>query len=221
MARILVINPNASVAVTQAIDAAIAPLRLPGGPAITVAGLAAGPPGIVTQVDADGVVMPLVEWVARDDADAFVLACFSDPGLHAAREAAGGRPVLGIAECGITRAMMLGERFGIIALSPASVRRQRRMVRQMGVDNRYADSWPVALGAAETAAAAAARDRLVEAGQALVRHCRADVLVLGCAGMASHRAAIARACGVPVVEPVQAAVGVALGAVLIATGDPS
>jgi Asp/Glu/hydantoin racemase len=70
-----------------------------------------------------------------------VLACFSDPGLHAVREAAGGRPVLGIAECGIFRALMLGERFGIIALSPSSIRRQQRMARVMGVDSRYGGSW--------------------------------------------------------------------------------
>jgi Asp/Glu/hydantoin racemase len=137
MSRILVINPNSSPSVTAAIDAAVQPLRLPGGsmqggPTITVAGLASGPPGIATQRDADSVVMKLVEWVARDDADAFVLACFSDPGLHAVREAAGGRPVMGIAEWGILRALTLGERFGIIALSPSSIRRQQRMVRQMG-----------------------------------------------------------------------------------------
>jgi allantoin racemase len=83
--RILVINPNSSATVTAAIDAAIEPLRLPGGPEITVAGLAEGPPGIATQRDADSVVMPLARWVERDDADAFVLACFSDPGLHAVR----------------------------------------------------------------------------------------------------------------------------------------
>ena len=141
MTRILVINPNSSVSVTAAIDDAVAPLRIAGGPDIEVVGLAEGPPGISSQRDADSVVMPLVNRVSRDNADAFVLACFSDPGLHAVREAAGGRPVMGIAECGIFRALMLGERFGIIALSPSSIRRQQRMARVMGVDSRYAGSW--------------------------------------------------------------------------------
>lgn len=212
--RILVINPNSSAAVTAAIDAAVAPLRMQGGPRITVAGLPGGPPGIATQRDADAVVMPLVEWVGRDDADAFVLACFSDPGLHAVREAAGGRPVMGIAEWGILRALTLGERFGVIALSASSVRRQQRLVRQMGVDNRYAGSWPVDATASDTAGAAV-RDRLVEAGRALVGARSADVVVLGCAGMASHRAAIEDAIGCPVVEPSQQAVAAAIGAVLL------
>ena len=215
MSRILVVNPNSSDAVTAAIDDAMEPLRRPGAPVIDVVGLPEGPLGIATQVDADSVVMPLVRLVGRDGADAFVLACFSDPGLHAVREAAGGRPVMGIAECGIMRAMTLGERFGIIALSAASVRRQRRAVRQMGVWPRYADSWAVDAAAADTAGAAM-RGRLIAAGSALVRERGADVLVLGCAGMAAHRAAIEAAVGVPVVEPTQQAAAAAIGAVWLA-----
>ena len=105
-----------------------------------------------------------------------MLACFSDPGLHAVREAAGGRPVLGIAECGIFRALMLGERFGIIALSPSSIRRQQRMARVMGVDSRYAGSWSVGASAAETAGADI-RGRLIEPaapGHPMPRRCRGD-----------------------------------------------
>ena len=215
MSRILVINPNSSGAVTAAIDRAVARLRVPGGPAITVAGLAEGPPGIATQRDADSVVMPLVRWVERDDADAFVLACFSDPGLAAVREAAGGRPVMGIAEWGILRAMTMGERFGIIALSPASVKRQRRTVRQMGVETRYADSWPVQLSAADSAGPEV-QARLIEAGRALVQQRGADVLVLGCAGMAMHRKPIEDALGCPVVEPSQQATAAAMAALWLA-----
>jgi len=212
--RILTINPNSSASVTAAIDDAVAPLRIAGGPEIEVVGLAEGPPSITLQRDADSVVMPLVNRVARDDADAFVIACFSDPGLHAVREAAGGRPVMGIAEWGILRALTLGERFGVIALSPSSIRRQQRMVRQMGVDGRYAGSWSVGASAAETAGADI-RARLIEAGRALVAQRGADVVVMGCAGMASHRAAIEQAIGVPVVEPAQQAVAAAIGAVLL------
>lgn len=212
--RILVINPNSSASVTAAIDEAVAPLRIAGGPAIEVVGLAEGPPSISSQRDADSVVMPLVNRVTSDDADAFVLACFSDPGLHAVREAAGGRPVMGIAECGIFRALMLGERFGVIALSPSSIRRQQRMTRVMGIDSRYAGSWSVGASAADTAAADI-RSRLIDASHALVRQCRADVVVMGCAGMASHGAAIEDAIGVPVVEPAQAAVVAAIGAILL------
>lgn len=208
------INPNSSLAVTEAIDAALQPLRLSGGPEIAVDRLRSGPPGIATQQDADSVVMPLAEWVRADDADAFVLACFSDPGLQTLREAAAGRPVMGIGEWGLLRALTLGERFGIIALSPASVQRQQRYIRQMGLLDRYAGSWPVDAGAAETAGEAV-RERLAEAGKILTTRFGADVLVLGCAGMARHRRALEELIGRPVVEPTQQAVTAAIGAVLL------
>lgn len=215
MTRVLVINPNSSASVTAAIDAAVAPLRLAGGPEIATHTLAEGPPSVSSQRDADGVVMPLVRLVERDPSDAFVLACFSDPGLYAVREAASGRPVMGIAEWGLLRALSLGDRFGIIALSRASLGRQRRMVGAMGLTARYAASRPVGASAAETTGDAIS-ERLAEAGRTLVERDGADVLVLGCAGMAAHRDALAAMLGVPVVEPVQQATLAALGAVLLA-----
>lgn len=213
--RVLVINPNSSLAVTAAIDVAVQPLRMPGGPAIIVDRLISGPPGIRTQQDADSVVLPLAARVREDSADAFVLACFSDPGLHTVREAAGGRPVMGIAEWGLLRALTLGERFGIIALSPASVQRQQRYVRQMGLQDRYAGSCPVDASAEDTAGDAI-DGRLTDAGRRLVSQHGADVLVLGCAGMARHRRAVQEATGRPVIEPTQQAVVAALGALLLA-----
>lgn len=218
MSRILTINPNSSSAVTAAIDRALDPLRLPHGPALDVVDLPNGPPGIATQRDADSVIMPLVALVERDDADAFVIACFSDPGLHAVREAAAGRPVIGIAEAAILRALTLGERFGIIALSAGSVKRQQRMVRQMGLDSRYAGSCPVAATALETTGAAI-RDRLVDAARTLVRSHGADAVILGCAGMADHRPAIQAAIAHPVIEPSQQAVAAAIAALLLQRAD--
>jgi Asp/Glu/hydantoin racemase len=212
---ILVINPNSSLAVTAAIDAGLRPLRISGGPEIVVDTLRSGPPGIATQSDADSVVAPLAQWVREDGADAFVLACFSDPGLHTVREAAGGRPVMGIAEWGLLRALTLGERFGIIALSPASAQRQQRYVRQMGLQDRYAGSWPVNASAEDTTGEAI-RERLAEAGRQLATRCGADVVVLGCAGMAGHRAALQDLIGRPVVEPTQQATAAAIGALLLA-----
>ena len=155
--QILVINPNTSEAVTRAIDEALAPLRRVGGPAIVVDYLREGPPGIVSQRDADSVIPPLAARIGREGADAFVIACFSDPGLQSAREAAMGRPVFGIAECAILSALTMGERFGVIALSSGSVKRQQRDVRLMGVGERYAGSCPADVTPAETASSRCAR----------------------------------------------------------------
>ena len=85
---ILVINPNSTEAVTRAMDAACEPLRMAGAPAIECVTLEEGPPGIETQRDLDSVVMPLARIVSerQRDCGAFVIACFSDPGIHSLRE---------------------------------------------------------------------------------------------------------------------------------------
>src|SRR5687767_5472435 len=80
-AKILVINPNSTEAVTRGIDEACAPLRMPGGPAIDCVTLKEGPPGIETQQHVDSVVPHLLSLVSQKDTQyaAFVIACYSDP----------------------------------------------------------------------------------------------------------------------------------------------
>src|SRR6266849_8016815 len=211
---IIVINPNSTEAVTAAMDEGLAPLRIAGGPAIECLTLADGPPGIESQSDADGVIAPLCRTIrARDnDAAAFVVACFSDPGLYSAREATR-KPVLGIAECGILTALTLGQRFGIIAILARSVPRHLRYIGALGVMERFAAELPVGLGIAELGDEKRTFARMVEVGRRLRAEHGADVIVMGCAGMARHRKPLQDAIGVPVVEPTQAAVAMAIGRV--------
>jgi Asp/Glu/hydantoin racemase len=217
--RILVINPNSTEAVTRAIDDAMAPLRISGGPEIDCATLAEGPPGIESQSDADEVIVPLCRIVreAEADAAAFVIACFSDPGLYSAREATT-RPVLGIAECGILTALTLGQRFGVISILARSVPRHLRYIGAMGVGPRLAGDLPIGLGVTELCDARTTLTRMIEVGGRLRDHHGADVLVMGCAGMARYRADLEEAVRIPVVEPTQAALVMAIGRVRLGWG---
>src|SRR5262245_48825920 len=104
-ARIRVVNPNSNEAVTSGIDAALEPLRFADGPEIVCSTLSEGPLGIETQADVESVTLPLRRLVEADNrSDAFVIACYSDPGLHLCREGTS-RPVFGIAECGVLTAL--------------------------------------------------------------------------------------------------------------------
>jgi allantoin racemase len=218
--RILVINPNSTAAVTRAIDDAMAPLRIPGGPEIACMTLEEGPPGVESQSDADSVILPLCRAIGEQepDAAAFVIACFSDPGLFSAREATQ-KPVLGIAECGILTALTLGHRFGVISILARSVPRHLRYIAAMGVDQRLAGDLPIGLGVAERADERATLTRMVDVGRRLRDQHGADVLVMGCAGMASHRGDLEEAIQIPVVEPTQAAVTMAIGRVRLGWGE--
>jgi len=209
---IVVINPNSTEACTRSIDAAMAPLRFAGGPEIECVTMAEGPPGIQSQQDSDGMIGPICTYVhARgNDAGAFVIACFSDPGLHAAREVTD-HPVFGIAECGYLAAMTRGERFGVISILDSSVARHGRYVRQLGIESRSAGDRAIGLGVVELDQEELVLNRMTATGAALRDEDGADVLILGCAGMARYRDRLSDALGLPIVEPTQAAVTAAIG----------
>lgn len=213
---IYVINPNSLEAVTSGIDEALESLRTPGGHEIECLTLAEGPPGIQTQQDVDNVVTPLIRRVALLDpsASAFVVACFSDPGLHSLREMTA-KPVIGIGEAGILTALTLGQRVGVIAILPESIPRHLRYYGAMGVLDRLAGELAVNLGVAELADRERTLARMTEVGRLLRDAHGADVLVMGCAGMAALRRRLQEAVGVPVVEPCQAGVAMAMGRVLL------
>ncbi|WP_420392482.1 aspartate/glutamate racemase family protein [Acuticoccus sp.] len=214
--RILVVNPNSNEAVTRGIDAALAPLRFSDGPQIECTTLAEGPFGIESQADYEGVALPLARLVATDNrASAFVIACYSDPGLHVCREATD-RPVLGIAECGVLTALSRGERFGVIAILDGSIRRHLRALRQATLTGRLAGERALGMSVAETVSGEATLDRMTAVGAALRDEDGADVVVMGCAGMAAHRTRLQERLGIPVIDPTQAAVTMALGAVALA-----
>lgn len=220
---IYVINPNSSDTVTKGIDAAVAPLRSTDGPDIVCLSLPEGPPGIQTQRDVDGVIMPMLRKAAtlEEDAGAFVIACFSDPGLFALREQSR-RRVFGIAECGVLTALTLGQRFGVIAILPTSIPRHLRYFGAMGVTQRLAADLPIGLGVAELSDETRTLSRMVEVGRTLKTVHGADVLLMGCAGMARFRTPLEEAVGLPVVEPTQAAAVMAVGHVrLLQASSPA
>ena len=210
--RILVINPNSSEAVTRGIDEALEPLRMSGGPVLECVTLREGPPGIETQAHVDSVIAPLARVIAERERDcaAFIIACYSDPGLHTARETTA-KPVLGISECGVLTALTLGQRFGVIAILKKSIPRHLRYLGAMGVTGRLAAELPVGLGVAELVDEKRTFSRLREVGTTLRDAHGADVVVMGCAGMARYRAPLEQALGIPVVEPTQAAATMAIG----------
>ena len=213
--RILVINPNSNEAVTEGLRQAVQPLNYAEGPEIACTTLTDGPYGIETQEHADSVTIALRRKVeAAGDVDAFVIACYSDPGLHVVREGTD-KPVFGIAESGILTALTRADRFGVIAIKTRSIPRHIRYLRQMGLMDRFAGERPLEMSVAETAVGDKTLDRMIEIGRDLRDLDAAGVIVMGCAGMARHRRPLEQALGIPVIDPTQAAVAMAIGTVAV------
>jgi allantoin racemase len=208
MARILVVNPNSSVACSEGIAAALAPFRVPAGPTFEVVTLREGPPAIYDWRDWHGVVEPLCRLVEREPADAYVIACASDPGIEALR-AATPRPVFGVFRCAVAAVVARAERFGVVALVDASKARHLAALRAMGLDQRLAAEVALNVTMETLLQPEAARSRLIDAARACAA-AGAGAVILGCTGMAHHRAAVEDAAGVAVIEPCQAAAGIVL-----------
>lgn len=210
--RILVINPNSSESCTRGIAESLAEFALPGRPPFEVVSLPGGPPAIASWRDWYGVAEPLCRMVEAEPAAAYIIACVSDPGLEAVRSVTR-RPVFGPFRAAVAAALARAERFGVIAFVEASKARQRRALQAMGAEQRLAASIALNLPMEVLTDPQAARGALCDTARALVAE-GAEAVILGCAGMAGHRAAVEDAAGVPVIEPCQAAAVQAL----LATG---
>lgn len=212
-ARILVINPNSNTEVTAAMDRIVAPLRFRDGPRIDCTTLKEGPLGIETQRHTDEVVTPLCELIHREDnaTSAFIIACFGDPGLASAQEITE-RPVFGICQSGVTTALNHGERYGILTNIDGDVNVALRYLRMLGVDARLAGIEPIGIPVTGLGDVEPSRKALCAAAQRL-KEKGAEVLLTGCAGMTPYKSDIEQASGLKVIDPIHAAVTLALGAV--------
>lgn len=212
MAKLLVINPNSNTDVTDHTSHALEKWRRLG---ITIECVTNrhGPDTISSDQDVARASRDVVRVAGEMEADAILVACFSDPGAEQLRQAIA-RPVFGIQEAAILMAMARAPRFGIIALSEHAVPRHMARMDMLGFMPRCAGE----LGLSGYSALAVGQDddafaESLEAGERLKRM-GAGAIILGCAGFGRRRAALEAALAVPVIDPVLAGVAVAMGALV-------
>jgi len=204
--RIRVINPNTTRAMTDLIGRSA---RVVASPGVLVDAVqpTMGPASIESHYEEALAVPGILEQVAlgeADGVDAYVVACFGDPGLDAARELASG-PVLGIAEAAMHAASLVARRFGIVTTLDRTRGRARELVARYG----FADAC-VEVRACEIPVLDLEHDpdvlaRVVAESRAVVEQ-GAEAVVLGCAGMTALCRSVSDEVGVPVVDGVTAAV---------------
>lgn len=188
-------------------EACLGPVRAATRHDIACVELPKSPPGIETDDHVAEVIPNIVEAVAASQADAFVLACFSDPGIAGVRKLTD-RPVCGIAESAYLAALGLGSRFGIISLGQSSIDRHLRYLKALQLDRRLAGDRSIDKTVVELMAGDVV-EIVSRTGRLLRDEDGADVVILGCAGLGSYREAMQDSLGVPVIDPVQAGVALA------------
>jgi Asp/Glu/hydantoin racemase len=208
MNPIVVINPNSTVRISDQIEAATTAIA-PEAP-IQVVTSSDGPAAIESDQDVLDAVAPMVALATPLEASAFVVACFSDPGLTELRSAVD-VPCFGIAESALMLAMAQARRVGIVSSVADSLPRHDRYWRSLGISSRVVSDVAIGRGVLDLDGPEAFADTL-RAARTVV-HEGADVVVLGCTGLSHVRSELEAALGVPVVDPCQAAVSVALAVV--------
>jgi allantoin racemase len=204
--RIWLINPNTTAAMTAKIEDCA---RVVTGAETSVTGITSdmGPESIESHYD-EALSVPgvlrAIERGERDGVDGYVIACFGDPGLDAARELAAG-PVIGIAEAAMHTASHLGRGFSVVTTLERTIGRAADLAERYGMQRFCRGIHACEIPVLDLDTDPDARKVITEACRDAVESDRSDAVVLGCAGMADMCADISAELGVPVIDGVRAA----------------
>jgi allantoin racemase len=209
--RILIVNPNTTAAMTEKIGQA-ARAAAAAGTEIIAVNPPDGPVSIEGYYDEAFSVPGLLAEIARGDAlgvAAHIIACFDDTGLEAAR-CISPMPVVGIGEAAFHLASMLGHRFSVVTTLSRSIAAIENNLLKYGLASRCANvrACEVPVLSLDDPSADAA-SRIGAEIELAKREDRAEVIVLGCAGMADLAARLAETHGLPVLDGVTCAVKLA------------
>ncbi|MGF7008843.1 aspartate/glutamate racemase family protein [Aminobacter sp. BE322] len=204
--QIKLINPNTTASMTELMGEAARAVAAPGSE-ILLATSRSGAASIEGHYDEALSVLGILDQILEGDpADAYVIGCFGDPGLLAAREATAS-PVLGIAEAAMHAATFVATGFSVVTTLERTRVIAEHLVRNYGMQDhcrrvRATDVPVLDLDRPESNARAVI---LAECEKAL-REDRSEAIVLGCAGMADLAQFLERELSVPVIDGVAAAV---------------
>lgn len=211
--KIHLVNPNSTVAMT---DAVARTARNAAGPGVEILAetARATPPSIEGYADEAYSVPAMLDSIVRagsDGAAAHVIACFDDPGLDAAREVASG-PVVGLCEAALIAAGLIAKRYSVVTTLPRSVPIIEDLADRYGAGRRlrkvHAADIPVLDLETDPARALA---EILRSIRRSVEEDRIEAVVLGCAGMSAHLDRLSRDSGVPVIDGVGFAIRLAAG----------
>jgi Asp/Glu/hydantoin racemase len=199
--KVLMINPNSTEYITQMLAEAASETA---GSRFDVEVITnrGGPPAIASDQDVLDCASSMLQTLRSHQADAYVVGCFSDPGLAAAQQEFD-QPVFGIAESSIHVALEISPAVGIIAGMDQAIPRHEVYWEKLGATANIVGEIACGRGVLDLESEEAYQDVLTAGAK--LREIGAEVLVLGCAGMTQMADRLAADLGIPVVEPCRAA----------------
>lgn len=214
MATIGLVNVNTSPEMT---DTVVKAARAVAAPDTDIVGITPeiGPASVETHLEgalsAVGVATAVLHYTknsGNQPVDAWILCGYGDQGREALQELVD-VPVVDITEAAAYTAMSIGDEFAVVTTLNRTTAMIRDRLRLAGVLDRVESIHGTGLGVLELENDSEATDSAIlqKSQEALDRG--ADVICLGCAGMAGRGPELTKELGAPVVDGVTAAVGIA------------
>ena len=180
---------------------------------ITAVSPLTGPDSIECYVDeylaVPGVIQEVIKGDKEENADAFIIACFGDPGLAAAREVTE-KPVLGICESAITTAKFIAPYFSVVSVLDRSRKVTEDVVKAYGAESFCRSIRTTGLSVLEFGKnPEKGLKALAEQGRRAVEEDGAECILLGCAGFVDFVDRLREELRVPVLDGVMPAVKLA------------
>lgn len=207
--KIKLINPNTTLSMTKSIELAGKKYARKNTEIVAVSP-ATGPESIESYYDEylaiPGVLEEIIKGDKEENVDAFVIACFGDPGIWAGREVTN-KPVIGIAEAAIATSKFLAPNFSIVSVLDRSKELSVEVVKIHGSEDRCCSIRSTGLSVLDF-------DRnpemglkaLEEESKKAVKEDGAECILLGCAGFVNFVEELQNKLGVPVLDGVTPAV---------------
>ncbi|MFS8981542.1 aspartate/glutamate racemase family protein [Cupriavidus necator] len=209
--KLKIINPNTTQTMTEKIGQCAIAVAAPGT-RISAVSPRMGPASIESHYDEALSVPGILDEILageQESVDGYVIACFGDPGLYAAREVARG-PVIGIAEAAMHMASMVGSSFSVVTTLARTCNIAWHLAERYGMARFCKNVRACDLPVLELERPGSdARRIITEACRRALVEDRSECIVLGCAGMTDLCDEIADAIGAPVIDGVVCAVKMA------------
>jgi allantoin racemase len=207
--KILVINPNSDPEMTAAIQRTAEDFAC-GNFEVVCLSTPGAPRFIETYEDEIKAAPGMIDLVRKneDRYDAFVIACHDDPHLDVLKEITI-KPVVGIGEASMKMATLLGHRFSVIQTTEHSIPIKESLVWKYHLQDLLASI----RAPREDSRNLTDAEKYLQAAQAALEEDRAEVIVMGCAGMTGFDKQMQKELGVPVLDGVVCALIIASGLV--------
>ena len=140
--------------------------------------------------------------------DGFIVACHCDPNLDAVKEITN-KPVVGIGEASMKLASMLGHSFSVISMTEQSIPNKEALIKKYQLHEYLAS----VLSPPEEFKNLNEEEKYLRTAELAIEKDKAEVIVLGCAGMTGLDKRLERILDVPVLDGVICALIILTGLV--------